>query len=104
MEYNYYNNPPDTPSPNLVLPSPIYDKDKNLIPPGIYGVDFSKERNLLFLIQSNQIKAVLHVKEIINSKTERTIPVANATVLSPKQLLIIYKEKTMEVHSTLDIP
>ncbi|MFH0703309.1 MAG: hypothetical protein V2B14_07245 [bacterium] len=94
----YFNLPEPSKSPLLRLNIPIYDKDNNLIEPGIYEAELIEKDNLIILLKSREIIAKLPVAQIINLAQKNFIPTVNIQILDSKRVLIIYKNGNIEAH------
>lgn len=56
--------------PNLIIPSAIYDDQRNVIVPGYYELVLSDDRQFLILVQSDNIIAVIPVFKLEEDKQE----------------------------------
>lgn len=56
--------------PNLIIVSPIYDDDGNVIMPGYYELVLSGDRQILSLVQADNVIATFPVFKIEEDKTQ----------------------------------
>ncbi len=56
--------------PTLIIVDPIYDEERNVIPPGYYGLALSDARDFLILIQSKKAYAIIPVFKVEEDATE----------------------------------
>ena len=55
---------PDSDYPTLIIVEPLYDDDKNFIPPGYYELALNDEQNFMLLIQSKNPVAIIPVFKV----------------------------------------
>jgi hypothetical protein len=104
MEYDYFNNLPDSKNPNLVLPISVYDNDKNLIAPSIYETVYSKAERCLYLIESGAVKAKLPVDKVRILDKDYKIPSVKVEIIGSHKIFVIYRDGNIETNSMLDTP
>ena len=51
-------------TPSLIIVEPLYDDDKNFIPPGYYELALNDEQNFMLLIQSKNPVAIIPVFKV----------------------------------------
>ncbi len=61
---------PSSDCPVLIIKDPIYDEDRNYIPPGHYSLVLSDDRTFLLLVQGDKIFATIPVFKLEESKEE----------------------------------
>ena len=58
-----------TPNPNLISPYVLFDGDKQL-EPGHYELALSNDKKFLFLIQSQELKAIVPAIKVVYKKSD----------------------------------
>jgi hypothetical protein len=71
--YEIYASPSST-NPTLIISSPLYDDDRNVIMPGYYELILSGDRTMLSLTQAGQNVAVIPVFKIEEDKMQDETP------------------------------
>jgi hypothetical protein len=99
----YSTDLPSKTYPLLTLDRTAYDIDYNRIDGGIYAVEYSRAKNMLFIKDADSIiKAP--VIQVITMKNKVYIPTAKVAFVKNKKIIIIYKKDFLEVHAFLSLP
>lgn len=65
---------PSSTNPTLIISSPLYDNDRNVIMPGYYELALSGDRTMLHLTQRGQDVAIIPVFKIEEDKSQEAEP------------------------------
>lgn len=65
--------PPSSTNPTLLVVTPIYDDDDNVIMPGYYELVLSEDRTMLLMVQNGEITAKMPVFRVEEDRTQEQV-------------------------------
>jgi len=96
-----FMNYPASKYPVLKITVPVFDKDDNIVNPGMYEAMLREKQ--IILIQSGEIIAILPVIVIRSLPVKSYLTEAKASILDTEYVLITFRENMVEAQAIVKI-